>query len=566
MKRNLENLANQTFDVLVIGAGIHGAVAAWDAVLRGLSVALIERGDFGGATSQNSLKIIHGGLRYLQDGNLPRIRTMVRERSTWMKIAPHLVHPLPCLTPTRHSLSRNRMILGAGLIANDPLSFDRNQQLAPQKHLPRGKIVSQRELADYLPGYDVRTSTGAALWYDAQVYNTERLLLEFILSAAREGAEVANYVEAVDFVRQRDRITGVQARDLQTGQVFEIQAKVVINCTGAWIDRLLERVSLRSEYATSVALNIMVDQVWSRMAAGLPSRPTDNKLPQILFFVPWHKTTMIGTWHVPWNDAPEKFKMNEEVVQNFTDEINSAHPALRLSLDDIRHVSWGFLPINKVDAERRQVRLTRDGVIIDHEKKDQLPGLISVLGVKYTTARVVAEKAINLAVEKLAAKKRNCQTHVTPILGGRMEDFDAFLNQARTDLSRELAADIIEHWVYTYGSKLWDLLQYIEKQPELAERIDPHIPITRADVVHAVHHEMALTLSDVIQRRTDLGATGLPSIPVVQKCAHWMGHELGWTLERQMQEIDSLIQAYHSRSGILATEEDQHVFTTRSLG
>src|SRR5215204_4649431 len=142
MKRNLEILATQTFDVLVIGGGIHGAVAAWDAALRGLSVALIERGDFGCATSQNSLKIIHGGLRYLQDGNLSRIRTMARERATWMKIAPHLVHPLACVIPTTQKMSRSRVAMGVVLKANDILSFDRNQLLDPEKNLFEGMIVS----------------------------------------------------------------------------------------------------------------------------------------------------------------------------------------------------------------------------------------------------------------------------------------------------------------------------------------------------------------------------------------------------------------------------------------
>ena len=201
MKRNLERLANQKFDVLVVGGGIHGAVAAWDAALRGLSIALIERGDFGSATSQNSLKIVHGGLRYLQDGNLSRIRTMARERTTWMRIAPHLVHPLACLTPTRHKLSRSRLVLGAGLVANDTLSFDRNRIADPEKYLPNGRLISQSELSNILPDYDVSNSTGAAVWHDAHIYNTERLLLELILSAVDVGAEVANYVEAIGFLQ-----------------------------------------------------------------------------------------------------------------------------------------------------------------------------------------------------------------------------------------------------------------------------------------------------------------------------------------------------------------------------
>jgi glycerol-3-phosphate dehydrogenase len=300
MKRNLERLSNQTFDVVVIGGGIHGAIAAWDATLRGLSVALIDRGDFGSATSQNSLKIVHGGLRYLQDGNLARIRTMARERSTWMRIAPHLVHPLKCLTPTRVKFSRNRLALGVALTANDLLSFDRNRPSDPEKHLTKGKLITQVELADILPGYDVSTSTGAAVWHDAQIYNTERLLLEFLLSAVRAGAEVANYVEAIGFLQQGNRITGVRARDVQSSQVFEVQSKVIVNCAGAWLDNVLNKVSISSEYGTSVAMNILVDQVWTGVAAGLPSRPASGRPPQILFFVPWRNKTMIGTWHIPW--------------------------------------------------------------------------------------------------------------------------------------------------------------------------------------------------------------------------------------------------------------------------
>jgi glycerol-3-phosphate dehydrogenase len=544
MKRNLDKLATQTFDVLVIGGGIHGAVAAWDAALRGLSVALIERGDFGSATSQNSLKIIHGGLRYLQDGNLSRIRTMARERTTWMKIAPHLVHPLTCLTPTRQKLSRSRLALGAALTANNLLSFDRNHLPDLEKHLPNGKIISQGELANLLPGYDISTSTGAAVWHDAQVYNSERLLLDFILSAVNAGAEVANYVEATGFLRHGNRVTGAQVRDVQSGQVFDIQSRVVLNCAGAWIEGLLEKVSVRSEYATSVAMNIIVDKVWPGVAAGLPSRPADGRLPQILFFVPWRNVTMIGTWHIPWNEPADAFELNDAVVQDFVGEINSAHPPLRLALEDVQHVTWGFLPVNKEDTHRDQIRLTRDGVLIDHEKKDDLSGLISALGVKYTTARVVAEKAIDLTVDKLDIRVKQCQTSLTPVNGGQIDDFNAFLKRAQAEASAVLETECIKHLVYTYGSGFRNLVQYIKDQPRLAERIDLNLPVTAAEVVHAIRHEMTLTLADVIQRRTELGAAGLPTITALQKCAELMGNELGWSLERQAQEIDSVTQAY----------------------
>jgi glycerol-3-phosphate dehydrogenase len=544
MKRKLERLANQKFDVLVVGGGIHGAITAWDAALRGVSVALIERGDFGSGTSQNSLKIIHGGLRYLQDGNLSRIRTMARERTTWMRIAPHLVHPLPCLMPTTQKISRSRLAMGVALKANDILSFDRNQLADPEKDLPDGMIVSQRELSRILPGYDVSTSTGAAVWYDAQIYNSERLLLEFILSAADAGAEVANYVEAISFLQRDNRITGVRVKDFQTGQIFDIQSKLVINCAGAWMDCLLEKAALHSEYAISIAMNVIVNQVWSDVAVGLTSQPVNGRSPQVLFIVPWRNKSMIGTCHIPWHDGPHAFMLNKVTVQEFLDQINSAYPPLNLSFEDVRHVTWGFLPVNKADANKQQVKLTRDAVVIDHQRKDGISGLISILGVKYTTARVVAEQALDLAVGQLGTKTKQCQTHTTPVKGGRIDDFRAFLRQALAKVPRVGNERFTEHLVYTYGSEYQNLVKYVIKQPELARRIDPPLPVTVAEVQHAIQHEMALTLADVIGRRTELGATGLPSIATLQKCADLIGREFQWSSERQQQEIDAVIQAY----------------------
>jgi len=544
MIRNIEALANQTFDILVIGGGIHGAAVARDAALRRMSVALIERGDFGSGTSQNSLKIIHGGLRYLPDGDLSRIHTMIRERTAWMRVAPHLVHPLTCLMPTTETISRSRLMMGAALQINDLLSLDRNPLTDPEKELPSGMVISQRELSRILPGYDLSRSTGAAVWHDAQIYNSERLLLEFILSAVEAGAHVANYVEAINLLQKDSRIIGVQAKDSQTGQTFDIQCKLVINCAGAWVDRLLEKVHLHSEYATSIAINVFLDQVWSGIAAGLPSEPVYGKPSQVLFVVPWRDTSMIGTWHIPWHDEPGAFHLRDAIVQEFLDQINTIGLPCKFSMNDIKHVTWGFLPVNKADAHKERVKLTRDGVIIDHQKTHDASGLISILGVKYTTARAVAEKAVDLATSKLDVKTRKCETHNTPIWGGHIDDFRHFLKQARAIKDPAVDEKITDHLVYTYGSRYTDLIEHMKKQPDLMQRVEPELPVTATEVIHAVQHEMALRLADVIQRRTELGATGLPTMATLQKCADLMGCELGWSAQRQQQEIDSLIQAY----------------------
>jgi glycerol-3-phosphate dehydrogenase len=395
-----------------------------------------------------------------------------------------------------------------------------------------------------LPGYDTSTSTGAAVWHDAQIYSSERLLLEFIVAASNRGAEVANYVEAIGFLVEDNRIVGAQARDAHSGLVMEIHSKLVINCAGAWIDNLLGKISLSSHFGTSIAMNLIVDPIWPDIAAGLPSQPAKGKPSRILFIVPWRNKSLIGTWHIPWTGAPDEFHLSEAVVQPFLNEINSAHPSLRLTLKEVRHVTWGFLPVSQANEGKREVKLTRDGVVIDHQKEAGVGGLISVLGVKYTTARVVAEQAIDLAVKKLAKAPLGCRTAITPLWGGGIDYFESFLRKSLAEAPSWLDRESSAHLVYSYGSGYNRLIHYITEQPELAQRIDPYLPVTAAEVIHAARDEMAVTLSDVVQRRTELGAMGRPAPQSLQKCAEFMAKELGWSIERQQKEIDAVMGAF----------------------
>jgi glycerol-3-phosphate dehydrogenase len=434
--------------------------------------------------------------------------------------------------------------MGLALTANDFLSLDRNRLSDPEKELHGGMIISQRELSRILPGYDLWRATGAAVWYDAQIYNSERLLLGLVHSAGESGAQVANYVEAISLLQKGDRIIGVQAKDCQTGQTFHIQSKVVINCAGAWVDQLLGKIHLDSAHATSIAMNVFVDQVWSGVAAGLHSEPSDGTRSQVLFVVPWRDKSMIGTWHLPWHAEPQAFKLTEAAVQHFLDQINTTGLPCKYSMKDIRHIAWGFLPVSQADVHTKPVKLTRDGVIIDHQKTDNVSGLISLLGVKYTTARAVAEQAVDLAKNKLGIRTRKCETQMTPIQGGKINDFRSFVKQARATKHPAVDEKIIDHLTYTYGLQYKHLVAYMTKQPDLMQRMDSQLPVTAAEVIHAVQQEMALRLPDVIQRRTELCDTGLPALPTLQKCADLMGYELGWTAQRQQKEIDSVIQAY----------------------
>ena len=554
MKRDLARLVDQTFDLVVIGGGIHGACVAWDAALRGLSVALVEQRDFGHATSANSLKIIHGGLRYVRDANLGRVRTMLEERSTWLRIAPHLVHVLPCLMPTFDQLSRSKAALSVALAINELMAYGRNERADWQRRFPPGRIISRSECLSLLPGLAPTGVTGGAVWHDAQIYNSERLLLSLVLSAAEAGAAVANYVQATGFIYERENVGGVKAKDVLSGQEVEIRGKVVVNSTGAWTDailRLLGGHALAPRFPLSIAMNLVTRQILPDYAVGLPARlagkdgaGNGREPSQMLFIVPWRNYSLIGTVHRPYTGAPEAFTVPEALIEDMLIAVNRAYPPAELQRDDVCHVHAGFLPTTPGHGSPGQVKLMRAGRVYDHLREDHIGGLITVVGVKYTTARKVAEKAVNLAVERLGRRARPCQTQGVPIWGGQIDRFDDFRARAITTRSLGLGPQTMDHLAYSYGSEYGQILDYVEEDSAWGQALTASTPIIRAEIVHAIRAEMARTLADVILRRTELGAGGRPDDTCLQACADLMAAELGWEPARTNQEIANVLAAF----------------------
>jgi glycerol-3-phosphate dehydrogenase len=553
MRRDLEQLEQCHYDLLVIGGGIHGACVAWDAALRGLSVALVEKGDFGEATSANSLKVIHGGLRYLQDGDLGLVRLMIRERMTWMRIAPHLVHPLPCLMPTTSKLTRSKVAMTVALMMNDLIGYDRNKLPDPEKYLPKGRPLSRSECLELLPGLAEDGITGGALWYDAQIYSSERLLLAIILAAAQAGADVANYVEVTGFLGDSRGVKGIKGRDVLTNQDLEIHARLIVNCAGAWVDSVIGSPTGRPNpmFRSSVALNLVTRQILPTHGAGLPSRyvvqgPAGRPIrrSRVLFLVPWRGCSLIGTRHIPFDGPPEAYRVTEETIEDFIDEINAAYPGAALARKDVYNVHVGFLPVVDGDAGTDTVRLVRQARLHDHEREQGLAGVITVVGVKYTTARQVAEKAVDLAVAKLGRGGAPCRTQMTPAYGGQIDRFHEFLAGARALRPSDVSDAAIQHVVYSYGSEYSQVLRYIDEEPTWRRTISPGSPVLEAEVIHAVRDEMAQTLGDVVQRRTELGAAGLPGGEALRRCAELMAAELNWDGARVERELAELQGAY----------------------
>ncbi|MCB0209841.1 MAG: glycerol-3-phosphate dehydrogenase/oxidase [Anaerolineae bacterium] len=551
MERNVNQLTEKEYDVLVVGGGIYGATVAWDAALRGLSVALIEKNDFANATSSNSLKTVHGGLRYLQDADIALVRMMIHERMTLMRIAPHLVHPLGCIMPTYNKLMKAKPVMAVALAINNLMCLDRGLP-DPQKRLPKGHVVSKEECLKILPGLRNEKLTGGAIWHDAQMYNSERLCLSFILSAVQKGAVAANYVEAVEFLGNLKRVTGVKARDLLTGDSFKIRAKLVINAAGPWVNKVmgfLEGNRTSKPVQLSVAMNMVTRQFISDYAAGIPTKPTEpGKKSQLLFVAPWREYSIVGTKHVHFEGPPEEYCVSEEEIQAFIREINGAYPDAALKREDVYFVHWGFLPAEDNSINPDAVKLIREGEVRDHRQFDDVEGLISVVGVKYTSARYVAKQAVDLAVEMLHKQVAPSNTHQTPIFGGQIAHFDAYVNQEIVQQSATLPKETIRRLILNYGTEYSTIMRYFDDLPHLQEPLPGSSGVLKAEVVYGVRMEMAQKLSDIIFRRTELGSARWPGEACLQSCAEIMALELGWDAAQIKQEIDEVRAIFNKKN------------------
>lgn len=553
MERDISQLSEKVYDVLIIGGGIYGAWAAWDAALRGLSVALVDKGDFGSATSSNTMKIIHGGLRYLQQADFIRMRQSIQERSILMSVAPHLVHPLPFLMPTYGHFMKSKEIMYFALKINSIIGFDRNRLNDPQKYLPGGLVISKSECIKLFPGVNEKELTGGAIWYDCQLYNSERMVLSILKSAERAGTALTNYVEVTGFLKYGNRVTGVKATDVLTKDELDIRAKVVVNTSGPWVNDVLHALNgfyRNPAILLSKAMNIVVNrQLIPKYAVGLSS-PFEftngdnvvNKGSRLIFITPWRAFSLIGTTYVPFDDNPNNLRITEKDIQNLIDEANKAYPAASLKQKDISFFHGGLLPMDSSSSS--EVRLTKKYQIWDHAKFDGIEGLISVVGVKYTTARSVIEKAIDLVLKKLGKKTSRCLTKTTPVHGGHIERFRDFLARETEKREWDFDNEVIKHLVYNYGSEYPGVLKYIDDNSDWKRTLDGSSQVIGAEVVYGIREEMAQKLTDVVFRRTELGSSGNPGENALKACADIMERELDWDKARTQRELDETRAAF----------------------
>jgi glycerol-3-phosphate dehydrogenase len=539
MVRDLGRLADTHFDLVIVGAGIYGAIAAWDAVLRGLSVAIIDQDDFGGATSFNNLKTLHGGLRSLQAMNLAQMRLFIRERRAFARIAPHLVQPLPFIVPTYRAPGRSSALMRIALLVNDLISRDRHDGIEdPALRLPAGRLVSRQECLQLNPVVDPAGVRGGAIWYDYQLQNVDRMTLSFILSAADSGAAVANYVRAAGFLRDGARVTGVRAEDRLTSQTFDIRADVVLNAAGPWAPSLLETLGTTVTLPTaklSRAMNVVTRSFTGTHACGGLSGG------RFLFAVPWRHVSIIGTSHEAHEGGPDALAISRWDLEAFLADARAAFPHAP-GASEVRLVHRGFLPM--VAGRDTHVQLLRESVVIDHQR-DNLPGLITILGVRYTTARATAAVAIDSVFRvRRAGTFPASRTAETPVTGGTITNKENFLKAVLVRDVKGASPETLRRLALTYGTNYDRVLQILRDRPVFAEPIGRHCAVTAAEVLHAIRHECAMKLSDVLVRRTEAGSAGHPGRDAVEHAANIMARVMGWDDEKVKSEIAEVEALY----------------------
>ncbi len=571
MTRDLSKLSDREFDILIVGAGINGACVARDAARRGLSVAIIDRADIGSTTSFNSLRTVHGGLRYLQHLDFKRMRESIRERTNWLRIAPHLVHPLPFMAATTQKISRTKTAFRVAFAINDSIGFDRNRDLDIAHRIPGGRILSSIEARKHYPGSDAKDITGGAVWYDAQMYDSERLVLAVLNDAVASGATIANYTSVDHLIVSENRVIGAVATDTIDGGEYNIKAKLTIITAGPLVDKLLNTTIQRTRKSKplrlSKAMNILTRRIAGNHAVGVPSQYHDPNAAmdhgtRLLFITPWRDLSLIGTTHVPFDGKPQDFRITTSDVQQFVNEINAACPEANLTLDDVKFVFAGLLPAGDPRPGDTETRLLQHHRIVDHESEDNLKGIISLTGVKYTTARLAAEQVTDLACTRLGIAHRKCDTAIEPLSRGDIGSTERITRSITERWGDRLPEETILRMVRLYGGETERMLEGIGADADEKDGVVNKEDLLKAQIRFAIKEEYAVRLSDIVYRRADLAARGTPDDDILELAAKLMGSELGWNVERRIAEIDDVrktASAWRSPEGMSPLRQEKIV-------
>jgi glycerol-3-phosphate dehydrogenase len=505
-------------DLVIIGGGVVGAGIARDAARRGLTVALFERDDFGSGTTAASTRLIHGGLRYLATGDLRLVRLDLRERETLLRIAPHLVAPLPFLLPLARGRTIERLKLRLGMLLYDALSYD--------KSLPSHRVLDARERSLLEPGLDATRFDGAALYYDAQVFSPERLALENIVDAVAHGAIAVNHAEVTAPIYVADRLAGVRVKDRLTGEERSLQARLVVNAAGPWLDLATARLAANrpSHLRTTKGVHIACER-FTEHAVALESA-VDGRL---VFAIPWAGFTWLGTTDTDFTGDPATASATRDDVDYLIDSVAPALPAVRRA-----RRYWACAGVRALVGSGGSA----SDVTRMHRIVAEVPGLLSVVGGKITGYRAIAEDVTDRVCHELRVTRKSSTQDPLPGAG-----------PARSE---------IPHLDRIYGSRAALVLALAEREPTLGASLAPGYPDIAAQVAFSVRYEWCERLEDFMLRRSYLGFTPDRGAGAADAVSYRMQRELQWSEERRRSEARTYRARVERDLLPVRTEESAH--------
>ena len=517
----IASLASEEFDILVIGGGVTGAGAVLDAASRGLKVALVEARDLASGTSSRSSKLIHGGLRYLEQYDFKLVREALHERELMVSsLSPHLVKPVGFLYPLHEKL-KDRTYVGAGLALYDVLR-------GFQRALPWHKHMSQKKIAEIAPSLRQDIVTGAVKYYDAQV-DDARHTMTIIRTARRHGAVIATRVEVDQLIRDGKKVVGAEVIDAVSGKKIKVSAKAVVMCAGIWSDEMHAKFGLKPGYGVTMSkgVHIVVPGSAIKSDTGIILKTAVS----VLFLIPWGDKWIVGTTDTPYDGDRAHPHATSEDVQYILDQANKVlDPQLRR--DEIIGVYAGLRPLVANAKDSTTTKLSRE-----HTTDRSAPGFVSIAGGKYTTYRVMGKDAIDLAVTDLRRLVNSSCTEKLPLVGA---DGYFALTQQSAQIAAEFAIEekSVVHLLNRYGSLISEVLELITEDKKLAQLLDPSLPYLKAEIVYAVTHEGAMSVDDVISRRTRLAFEAPHAgIELAEEIADLIAPYLGWGAKEKKASI-----------------------------
>jgi len=541
-----ERIGRETFDLVIIGGGFTGAGIANDAALRGLSVALLEKGDFASGASGHSSRLVHGGLRYLRHRQIRLVRESLRERYYLLRLAPHLVRRARFILPILEESRDSALLLRAGMIGYG--------LLAGRERIGGHRAFSKEELVRAEPQLRADGLRSGLSYFDAAT-DDARLTLAVVRSAQQHGARVLNYAEAVGFEKKGSRIAGVHYRDALTGREDTVRARVVVSAAGPWTDNVRRLAEATDAMRPTKGIHVVVrrDRLATNSVVIFGSRD------RMLFAVPHGEHTYLGTTDTDFSCDPSSARANREDVAYVLEAANGLFDA-ELTEADVVGTWAGVRPLLREEG-------TPGGVSRDYAIMDGPPGLVAIAGGKLTTYRAMAERLVDHVVERegssFSRRAGPCRTRREPLFGGAIKDFDRYAKAAGSRLchDRGLDEEVTKRLVDVYGTEHEAVLAGADAGDELLQPLAPGVAALAAEAAYAVEHEMALTLEDFMSRRSGLMLFGGGDDAAVS-AARVMGNALAWDteeIERQLASYRARVAemfAFRSKSGVASADQE----------